>query len=177
MNMKNPAHDPLAFRQTLGHFASGVTIITTVSQGIVHGMTANAFCSISLSPPLVLVSVRNQSRMQSLLTQSERYGVSVLTRSQEQLSQHFSRSSGASLQVPFTWYQGHPFIEGSLAHLLCRVVHRYPAGDHTLYLGQVESLGHADNGAPLLFYGGKYQSLEMEVQALTHASLYEPSWW
>ncbi len=127
-----------------------------------HGMTANAFCSVSLEPPLVLVSVDNRSHMHTFLAQSGRYGVSVLARDQEWLSRHFSGQSQEHLQVSFTWYEDYPLIEGSLAQLICKVVHVYPAGDHTLYIGQVERLAYSSNGDPLLFYAGKYQALEAQ---------------
>ncbi len=93
MDMKNPATDPGAFRETLGHFVSGVTILTTVSGSKVYGMTANAFCSVSLAPALVLASVNNRSRMHRLLAHSGLYGVSILARNQELLSRHFSGRS------------------------------------------------------------------------------------
>ena len=160
MYVQSKPNDPAAFRKVLGHFASGVTIITTVYEKRVHGMTANAFCSVSLEPPLVLVSVRNQSHMHTLLAQSRRYGVSVLARDQEALSRYFSGRSQELLQIPFAYYEGCPLIEGSLAWLICTVVHAYPAGDHTLYVGQVESLAYSAHSAPLLFYAGEYRTLE-----------------
>lgn len=93
--------NPRLFRQVLGHFATGVTVITTVHEGCVHGMTANAFCSVSLEPPLVLVSVDNRSHMYRLLRQSGRYSVSVLARGQEMLSRHFAGRPQEGLQLPF----------------------------------------------------------------------------
>ena len=155
--------DPLTFRKTLGHFASGVTVITTMHEGIVHGMTANAFCSVSLEPPLVLISVDNRSRMHRLLTQSGRYGVSILAKGQEVLSRHFAGWSQEGLKIPFAWHEGCPLIEGAVAQLTCKVINTLPAGDHTLYLGQVEQLGYAEESAPLLFYAGKYHTLEVQI--------------
>jgi flavin reductase (DIM6/NTAB) family NADH-FMN oxidoreductase RutF len=155
--------DPRLFRQTLGHFATGVTVITTVHEGIVHAMTANAFCSVSLEPPLVLISVDNRNHMHRLLARSGRYGVSILARSQEALSQHFAGRSQEGLQVPFVWHEGCPLIEGAVAQLTCKVINAHPSGDHTLYLGQVEQLGYSDESAPLLFYGGKYHTLEAQI--------------
>src|SRR6266550_2482172 len=152
MYLQSMLNDPVAFRKVLGHFASGVTIITTMYENVVHGMTANAFCSVSLEPPLVLVSVGNQSHMHTLLAQSRRYGVSVLASDQEALARYFSGRSQELLQIPFAWDEGYPLIEGALARLICTVVHAYPAGDHTLYVGQVESLEYSAHSAPLLFY-------------------------
>src|SRR5215813_12682670 len=76
----------VTFRKTLGHFASGVTVITTMHEDMVHGMTANAFCSVSLDPPLVLVSIDKRSHTHAMLARSRRYGVSVLARHQEPLA-------------------------------------------------------------------------------------------
>jgi flavin reductase (DIM6/NTAB) family NADH-FMN oxidoreductase RutF len=148
------------FRRALGRFASGVVVITTTHGGTVHGMTANAFCSVSLDPLLVLVAVHNHSTMHRLLAQSGRYGVSVLARSQEALARHFAGRSQEGLQVPFVWHEGCPLIAGALAQLTCSVVNAPAAGDHTLYLGLVESLSSSDEGAPLLFYMGEYRALE-----------------
>lgn len=167
--------DTRLFRKTLSHFASGVTVITTMHEGIVHGMTANAFCSVSLEPPLVLVSVDNRSHMYRLLTQSRRYGVSVLSKDQEALSRHFAGRSQEGLQVPFVWHEGCPLIEGAVAQLTCKVIDVHPAGDHTLYIGRVEHLGYADDCAPLLFYGGKYHTLEVQIR--DYILLNDPSWW
>jgi flavin reductase (DIM6/NTAB) family NADH-FMN oxidoreductase RutF len=166
---------PRLFRQALGQFATGVTVITTMHEGIVHGMTANAFCSVSLEPPLVLVSVDTRSHMHRLLTQSRRYGVSVLSKDQEELSRHFAGRSQEGLRVPFTWHDGYPLIEGAVAHLTCQVIDVHPAGDHTLFIGRVEHLGYADNCAPLLFYGGKYHRLEVQIR--DYVLLNDVSWW
>jgi len=154
--------DPREFRRALGRFASGITVITTVHEGHVHGMTANAFVSVSLEPPLVLISVDNRANMNRLLPKSGRYGISILSDEQEDLSQHFAGRPKAGLEVPFVWRDGMPLLEGALAHLVCRVVDVHPAGDHTLYIGQVEYLDYSD-GAPLLFYTGAYRCLEVQL--------------
>ncbi len=167
--------NPRLFRQTLGQFATGVTVITTLDEGRVHGMTANAFCSVSLDPPLVLVSVDTRSHMHRLLTQSRYYGVSILSKDQEGLSRHFVGRSQEGLQVPFVWHEGCPFIERAVAHVTCQVIDVHPAGDHTLYIGQVEHLGYAGDRVPLLFYGGKYHRLEVQIR--DYGLLNDPSWW
>ena len=160
---------PRAFRETVGRFASGITVTTTVHEGEVHGITANAFVSVSLDPPLVLVSVDNQTKMHQLLPQTGRYGVSILAEEQRALSQHFAGQPQEGLEVPFVWHDGLPLLEGSVAHLICRVVDPHPAGDHTLYIGRVEYLDYRD-AAPLLFYTGNYQNLDVQVRET-------PYWW
>lgn len=160
---------PHEFRETLGRFASGITVVTTVHEGEVHGMTANAFVSVSLAPPLVLVSVDNRANMHEILPKSGRYGVSILAEEQQAISQQFAGRPQGDLEVPFIWCEGLPLIKGSVAHLVCRVVEAHPAGDHTLYIGRVEYLDYQDE-APLLFYTGKYQNLDVQVRET-------PFWW
>lgn len=167
--------DPFTYRKALGHFTSGVTVITTAIHGTVHGMTANAFCSVSLNPPLVLISIDKKTAMHELLAQSGFYGVSVLTQNQEAYSRHFAGKPQENLPIRFTWQKNCPLLEGSLAQLVCRITDTHPAGDHTLYIGQVEYLSYSDGQPPLLFYSGKYQALE--GQATGPVFIYDPSWW
>jgi len=154
--------DPRGFREALGRFASGVTVVTTEHEGSVHGMTANAFVSVSLDPPLVLVSVDNRAKLHEILPRSKRYGVSVLGERQEDLSQHFAGRPTPGLEIPFIRRRGVSLLEGALVHLVCDVVEAYPAGDHTLYIGRVEHLSYAEGG-PLLFYTGAYRYLEVKI--------------
>lgn len=151
--------DPLEYRKTLGKFTSGVTIVTTQYEGSVHGMTANAFLAVSLDPPLVLVSVDHGSHMHTMLPESEHYGVSILSEKQEALSQHFAGRPQEGLEIPFVWRREAPLLEGAIARLACRVVDAHPAGDHTLYIGEVEHLDYQE-GAPLVFYTGRYANLK-----------------
>lgn len=160
--MEGTKLDPLEFRRTLGRFASGITVVTTVHEGETYGMTANAFVSVSLDPPLVLVSVDNRANIHRVLPRSRRYGVSILSDQQEDLSQHFAGRPKEGTEVPFFERGGVPLLDGALAHLVCEVVDAHPAGDHTLYIGRVEYLNYHD-GAPLLFYTGAYRNLEVQL--------------
>lgn len=153
--------DPREFRNVLGRFASGVTIITTELEGQIHGMTANAFMSVSLEPPLVLVSVNRQANLHHLLANSGCYGVSILSDDQQALSNHFAGRQVEGLTVPFVRKCNLPVVDGAVAHVIARVVDQHPAGDHTLYIGRVEYLDWRD-GQPLLFYAGKYRQLNVE---------------
>jgi flavin reductase (DIM6/NTAB) family NADH-FMN oxidoreductase RutF len=152
--------DPaIAFRRTLGMFATGVTVITTRSGDSVHGMTANAFMSVSLRPPLVLVSVDRRARMSNLLHEGTRFGVNVLEAGQAVLSDHFAGRAVEDAEEPrFELVHDTPLVEGALAHLVARVVRSYWGGDHSLFLGQVE-YAHYGEGEPLLFHGGRYERL------------------
>ena len=155
-----PGVDPaVEFRKTLGMFATGVTVITTQLQGQVHGMTANAFMSVSLQPPLVLISVDRRARLNPLLREGTCFGVSVLERSQSALSDYYGgRVSAGATEPRFEIVRNTPLVEGALAHLVARVVRSYWGGDHSLFLGHVEYVRYGE-GEPLLFHGGRYERI------------------
>jgi flavin reductase (DIM6/NTAB) family NADH-FMN oxidoreductase RutF len=164
--------DPaIAFRRTLGMFATGVTILTTRAGDQVHGMTANAFMSVSLRPPLVLISLDRRAKLTGLLHEGTRYGVSVLEADQAGLSDRFagrvSRHGGDDdLPEPlFEVVHDTPLVAGALAHLVARVVRSYWGGDHSLFLGEVEFARYGE-GRPLLFHGGRYEKLVPERSKL-----------
>ena len=134
------------FRQVLGKFATGVTVVTTCSQGIPAGITVNAFCSVSLHPPLVLVCIDHSSNTLPLLRESKAFAVNMLTAQQESLSRCFSSYSDERTEDfchahYHTVATGAPILDGSLAFVDARIVAEYPGGDHAIFLGQVEALG------------------------------------
>jgi flavin reductase (DIM6/NTAB) family NADH-FMN oxidoreductase RutF len=143
------------FRRTLGMFATGVTVITTRVDDQIHGMTANAFMSVSLQPPLILISVDRRARLNALLREGVRYGVSVLEERQSVLSDRFAGRGGDGPEPEFELVHDTPLVEGALAHLVARVVRSYWGGDHSLFLGRVEYVRYGE-GTPLLFHGGGY---------------------
>jgi flavin reductase (DIM6/NTAB) family NADH-FMN oxidoreductase RutF len=169
--------DPaLAFRRTLGMFATGVTVLTTRVGEQVHGMTANAFMSVSLRPPLVLVSIDRRARMGALLHEGTRFGVSVLEARQTALSDRFAgRISDDVPEATFEIVHETPLVEGALAHLVARIVRSYWGGDHSLFLGQVEFARYGV-GRPLLFHGGRYERLvdDPRVFSLLPRELLDP---
>ena len=144
-------------RQVMGRFATGVTVVTTTHRDTIHGMTANAFLSVSLRPPLVLVSL-GRCRMSEMLPRTGRYGVSVLASDQEHFAAHFAGQQVSPVAPEFTWHDDLPLLDGALAHVGCRVVDVHAAGDHVLWIGEVEHLHHRD-GEPLLFYTGRFGTL------------------
>jgi flavin reductase (DIM6/NTAB) family NADH-FMN oxidoreductase RutF len=155
-----PGQDPAAaFRRTLGMFATGVTVITTQDGDQVHGMTANAFMSVSLRPPLIVISVDRRAKMHTLLHEGRRYGISVLADEQRALSDRFAGRTGEGTEeVEFDLVHDTPLVRGALAHLVARVARSYWGGDHSLFLGQVEYARYGE-GQPLLFHGGRYEHL------------------
>jgi len=146
------------FRQVMGRFATGVTVVTTVEKDVVHGMTANGFLSVSMRPPLVLVSL-GRCKMNEMLPRSGRYGISVLSHDQRHFAAHFAAQKASPVEPTFTWQSGLPLLEGALAHLVCRVVDVHRAGDHVLWIGEVEYLDHRDD-EPLLFYTGRFGTIQ-----------------
>lgn len=149
---------PRRLRDAMGRFATGVTVITTADEGeAVHGMTANGVLSVSLDPPLVLVSL-GRCRMAEILPRTGRYGISVLAADQQETAMHFAGQRSAAASARFTWEAGLPFLAGSLAQIGCRVAEVHPAGDHVLWIGRVEHMVHRD-GDPLLFYAGRFAGL------------------
>jgi flavin reductase (DIM6/NTAB) family NADH-FMN oxidoreductase RutF len=153
------------FRHALGHFATGVTVITAPrAPGQAYGMTANSFTSVSLDPFLTLVCVDQRSHLLPLLKQNRFFGVNVLKEQQQAVSVYFAQSEQASeaeakLGIRYRWtQQGIPLLEDTIAQIVCRVVASYIAGDHTIFLGEVQS---ADlfPGEPLLFFRSHYRQI------------------
>jgi len=150
------------FREACAHFVTGVTVITAErSPGRVHGMTANSFTSVSLEPLLVLVCVAETAQMLGILNQRRRFGVNVLKAGQHRVSEFFAQPEQpedveAALGVRFRWTSdGIPLLEDTLAQMTCRVVATHMAGDHTIFISEVESV-EMFPGEPLIFYGGRY---------------------
>jgi flavin reductase (DIM6/NTAB) family NADH-FMN oxidoreductase RutF len=175
------------FRQVMGHFATGITVVTTSNQGVVSGLTVNAFCSVSLNPPLVLICIDIHSTAMTQIRESGTFAVNMLTEQQEDLSRCFATQSDERFEhfCHASYHEvatGAPVLADVLAFVDARVVAEYPGGDHSIFLGQVEALGigrkvlFADareaenvaghNGqtppsdeAPLTYYLGHYRRL------------------
>jgi flavin reductase (DIM6/NTAB) family NADH-FMN oxidoreductase RutF len=152
---------PTEFRSALRCFAAGVTVVTTRDpEGRPSGLTASAFTSVSLDPPLVLVCVDHAATAHPDLRMRGWFAVNVLRREQEALSRQFAVSGGDKFRgVPY--HEGHaglPLIDDALATLQCRVVEAHEAGDHTIFIGQVEAATVA-GGRPLVYFHGGYHTL------------------
>ncbi len=141
--------DPQAFRETFSRLASGITVVTTKTQGGIHGMTATAFLPVSLDPPLVLVSVDRKARMHGHLGLGQPFAVNLLKAEQKALSDRFAgRGEG---EVAFGEWEGIPFLPGTLARVFARVEAVHPTGDHSLFIGKVLHL-EWEEGEPLLYF-------------------------
>jgi flavin reductase (DIM6/NTAB) family NADH-FMN oxidoreductase RutF len=155
------AVDAALFRQLLGRFATGVTVITTRNAaGEPEGMTASSVASVSLDPPLLLVSVDRQNVMHDALSRASHFVVNVLAADQEALSRRFAeleanRFDGVGFHISKL---GLPLLDGVLAHIECTKDAVVPAGDHTVFLGLVTG-GVVTDRRPLLYYRGGYANL------------------
>lgn len=149
------------FRRALGRFASGITVVTTWDgAGRPTGLTASAFTSVSLRPPLILVCVEHRAQSYPALRASGRFAVNVLGAEHEALSRRFAEAAADKFAgVPYhPGPAGLPLLPDALAQLECRTVHAYPGGDHTIFVAEVES-ATAREGEPLLYYRGRYTRL------------------
>jgi len=157
------ALNPSEFRKAMGSFATGVTIITVDLDGEVHGMTANAFASVSLDPPLVLVCVDHKTRTHAHLHAKKRFGINVLSAGQRAISEYYARTdrshehaeTEAGARFERTKH-GTPMLRGALAYLECSLHSSQEAGDHTIFIAEVEDVVVRE-GDPLLFFRGKYR--------------------
>ena len=149
------------FRHVLSHFASGVTVVTTWDKDDrPTGLTVSAFTSVSLEPPLVLVCVDHRAHCYPALRASDRFAVNVLAAEHEAVARRFAASEPDKFAaVDHTLGpRGLPLLPEALAHLECRTIYAYPGGDHTIFVGEVES-ARARPGEPLLRFRGEYNRL------------------
>jgi flavin reductase (DIM6/NTAB) family NADH-FMN oxidoreductase RutF len=147
--------DAKDFRQALGRFATGVTIVTVEHEGHIRGITVSAFMSLSLEPPLVAICIDKNAQAHLPLLHAKRYGVSVLASDQTSISNHFAGMPSLE-DDPFTTVQDMPVIADALATIICTVDATHDTGDHTLFVGRVTHLEWREDAEPLLYYRGRY---------------------
>ncbi|HWI50384.1 MAG TPA: flavin reductase family protein [Rummeliibacillus sp.] len=150
--------DDRLFRTAMGKFATGVTVIATEVDGDIHGMTANAFMSVSLQPKLVVISISEKANMLYLIKESGKFSVNILSAEQQELSQLFAGQLKEQRKVAFENLDGVPVIEGAVAQISCEVTNTHVEGDHTLFIGKVTAIEVTDED-PLIFFNGRYRSL------------------
>ncbi len=156
--------DPLEFRSIIGHFATGVTVITTAAGNRLQGMTANAVSSLSLDPVMVLICVAKSTHTHRVLGEGRVFTVNILGAHQEDVSRIFAKKAepevgslrGRRFRIGDT---GAPILEDCLAFLECRVMNVFDGGDHSIFLGRVVSEGVVEEMPPLLFYRGEHHTL------------------
>lgn len=157
--------DDRQFRTAMGRFATGVTVIATEVEGDVHGMTANAFMSVSLDPKLVVISIGEKAKILIKIKESKTFTVNILAADQQELSMVFAGQLKQHMEVEFGRLDGKPVLPGAVAQIACEVSAEHIEGDHTLFIGKVTDI-HLEDKEPLIFYSGKYRSL-VEQQAVT----------
>jgi flavin reductase (DIM6/NTAB) family NADH-FMN oxidoreductase RutF len=153
--------DDREFRTAMGKFATGVTVIATDVDGDVHGMTANAFMSVSLSPKLVVISIGDKARILEKIKQSKSFSVNILAADQQELSMIFAGQIKGHREVLFDRLDDKPVLAGAVAQIACEVSAEYLEGDHTLFIGKVTDIQLTD-ADPLIFYSGRYRALVNE---------------
>lgn len=159
------AVDPEEFRRTMRQWATGVTVVTSSVNGVHHGMTVNSLISVSLTPPLLLVSLERNTRTHRMIVQAGFFGVTILSQYQQEVSdcfagrhtEHEDRFYNLNTHVLVT---GAPFVEGGLAYIDCKVVSTYEASTHTLFIGEVMALEVTDLNQPLVYFNRSYKGLQ-----------------
>jgi flavin reductase (DIM6/NTAB) family NADH-FMN oxidoreductase RutF len=153
--------DKNELRRVMGHFATGVTVITTFRKsGELHGLTANAFSSVSLTPPLLLICVDKKAESYPCFEESRVFTVNILAADQEDLSRKFAVTGGNKFEgVSYrAGANGAPILAGSIGYIECKLAAAHDAGDHTIYVGEVEQAETRD-AKPLLFFRGGYRAI------------------
>lgn len=153
-----PAVDAPLFRHVMGRFASGVTVVTAASGGEVRGMTANAFMSGSLNPPLMLVSVSQRAAMHSHLLAAGRFAINILGAGQQEIATHFAGRSLPSYAPEFVYVGGIPTLGSVAAVITAETVATHECGDHTIFVGHILTMS-ADDSPPLVYHAGKFGAL------------------
>jgi 3-hydroxy-9,10-secoandrosta-1,3,5(10)-triene-9,17-dione monooxygenase reductase component len=163
MSLSSTAIEPLSFREALGHYASGITVITSHADGEPVGFTCQSFYSVSMDPPLVSFSVMSSSASYPKIRQAGRFAVNILSDEQANISNQFARR-GADKWNGVEWREsplGSPVIAGSLHWLDCEIYAEHTAGDHLIVIGEVKGLNLQDAAAtrPLLYFKGQYRNI------------------
>ena len=155
--------DPQDFRTAWGNFATGVSVVTCIqSDGHIHGMTANGIASVSLDPLLVLVCVGHNRNTYPLIKESGRFCINILSEDQKPVAEYYAKPPESREGEPPASFRmtetGSAVVKDSIASMDCRVVEEHRAGDHTIFIGEVDEIENGE-GQPLLFYGGKFAQL------------------
>ncbi len=155
--------EPAEFRDALGCFATGITIVTAVGpRDEPVGITANSFSSVSLDPPLILFSLNRRAYSLCAFLSTQSFAVNVLREGQEALSERFARAredkwSGLDYE---TWDTGCPILADTLASFECKIRHTYHGGDHVIFVGEVTRMETTSDAEPLMFFRGAYRDLD-----------------
>ena len=171
MKLTRSTVDPETMREAMRQWATGVTVVSSIYDGLQHGMTVSSFTSVSLDPPLVLVSMAKDARTHDLVQRSKIFGVTLLNQAQDEISDRFAgrttedQDRFAGLDT-FTLHTGAPFLSGGLSFLDCAVTASQEVGDNTLFIGEVIAVQVAHEGDPLIYYNRSYRRLMRDDAAV-----------
>jgi flavin reductase (DIM6/NTAB) family NADH-FMN oxidoreductase RutF len=159
--------DPHTFRQTVGQFATGVTVVTTKIDGTIRAMTVNSFTGLSLDPPMVLFCVGKATKTGQIIHDATGFAVNVLRREQQDLSTYFAGGWKSPAPPPFAFldWEGGPRLDGCAAAIGCEIDTIHEGGDHWIVTGKVLAMHRLTGAAPLIFHGGRYANLGATFQA------------
>lgn len=163
----DPSSDPRAFRRALGQFATGVAVVTAgTEEGALVGMTMSSFNSVSLDPPLVLFSVAKNAYSLPAMRSARSFGINILAHEQRDVSDRFARAleDKWSEVAHRTGAHGAPLLHGAIAHFECVPHARHDGGDHEIFLARVLAYAATGEGAPLIFFRGRYHALDLSGQ-------------
>jgi len=163
------------FRQVMGHFATGVSVVTTIAEDGPQGITVNALSSVSLDPPLIMVALDQRRFITPMVRAHGRYAVSILSDRQQALSDCFAHAAVRPGREDFcgaAWTPGPtglPLLDGAIARLECTVIETFSAGDHDLFIGRVDTMdapgGSTEDAGPLLYFRRRYLQIERAAEA------------
>lgn len=151
--------DNQLFRDAMGKFTTGITVVTTKCGDEILGMTVNAFMSVSLEPKLIAISVGENASMYEKLQQTKKFGVSFLTEDQKELSKFFAKQMEEEQEVNYLMQDEIPVLKDSLVTLSCHTRETVVAGDHMIFIAEVTEIAVSD-GAPILYADGQYRSIK-----------------
>ncbi|WP_226034833.1 flavin reductase family protein [Aquibacillus saliphilus] len=154
--------DNRLFRDAMGKFATGITVVTTEYKGEIYGMTVNAFMSISLDPKLIAISIDEKATMYEKLQDTKNFGLSILSDKQKELSMIFARQKETDSEINYTFQDGKPVLKNSLATLSCTVKETTKAGDHLIFIAEVSDV-ELNSGQPIVYFGGEYQEINKKL--------------
>lgn len=147
------------FRDAMGKFATGITVVTKKAEDEIIGMTVNAFMSVSLDPKLIAISIGENARLYNKLDKGKRFGLSILKEDQKDMSMIFAKQMQENEQVAYKWFDDIPVIEGAIGTLSCRVNDITIAGDHKIIIAEVNDI-NLNKGNPLLYFRGQYKTIK-----------------
>ncbi|WP_223805944.1 flavin reductase family protein [Ornithinibacillus gellani] len=146
------------FRDAMGKFATGITVVSTYHQQETRGMVVNAFMSVSLDPKLIAISIDEKASMYPILQETKQFGVSILNADQQIYSMMLAKQKEKDREIPYTDLRGMPVVADALAAIACEVKDMVKAGDHMIFIAEVKDLIMKDD-KPVLYYAGKYRNL------------------